>query len=309
MKRFFVGAIMLCLLCLSANVAQAQRLDSRDTSQLFDNTIFATQDTNAQGNYRWSQTPYSVLRDSIRNYDPDPTGALIMRKLYQNNTFLYGDTTNAAQKAIFEGLPPVLQKGPMVLGESGYSLIRPHKLILRGVNSQFSYAAINMQTINKLNNYGNVIFAYYGHDDVLTPSDIDEYPTAGRDIFEIRGEIFKPGGGFYRGASVAIQTTETHSATGYGTRFVVNATKNGETNTKELFVVNHQGSGKWSGASYSTGWAKFENGVLEQMSDADVLNELATTAPVGFTDNASARAALGTGKAWRDPSGFLRVTY
>lgn len=297
--------LMLFAISLSAN---AQRLDSRDTSQLLDNTIFATQDTNLAGTYRWSQTPYSVLRDSIRSFDPDPDGALMAEKFRASRLFYTGDVPDVAASLDFGGRGSInsLFEGQMAVAKD-YGVNGKSMAVFRdvGIDVRSENNNVDLSLSAKITDGSGLVspISINMKRTRLNNTGLQERLKAG----DIVGTLnFLGSSVSTRLGAIYVQVSDSMTATNHNTEMYFETVRNGSTAAQVSFKINDDG--KWEGASYLDGWAKFENGVLEQKTHSEVLNELAGNAPQ-YADNTAAVTALGTGKAWRDLSGFLRVTY
>lgn len=281
--------------------AEAQRLSNKPDSGLKpDSSLIAMQDLDSEGVWRWSKLSYGALRDSIRDYDNDPTGALVMQKFLDNGTFAFVTDTvgTLVSKSIVSSLLSNSKKFPVVMRANAIS--------------QYKHNGINVY------NWGGNAGLYYGSYQYNNAMNWRVFRSKGE---EHEGDFFTPSDGFWEfqlqesyptgylypfEMKVSPSRDSTHTLNHFGNYFHIKTTRNGESSSSATFEINEDGF--WNGTSYSSGYAKFSNGTLEEMTALEVLNDLGASAPV-YQDNAAASAALGTGKVYRDNTGYLRVSY
>lgn len=265
-KSIFKSMMLLMLFAFSLS-ANAQRLDSRDTSQLIDNTIFATQDTNLAGTYRWSQTPYSVLRDSLyHNYNP--TRGLV-----------FGDeAAYLASPSHFDlslGLDNFTNRNFLqsVGAEKTRAFFRTdgnasNVSISSGSSSNPNlFSALYLTTASHVSTKGNRIIANWA-DTADIFNGVVHYPDeTNRVFFDIELDVYA-GTNYRTLGHIQARTLEAFTASSMPVSLEFKTTKRGANTNNETLVLSKFGNGKWYGENYvssNAGVAVFGvNGVLEK---------------------------------------------
>lgn len=262
--------------------------------------------------WEWAKLDLDSLNNHIvENIPKDTTGFILGDK---NNTLQYlnvGTSRAEGSGAIYQFSPSLASVGWEDFSTSWWDR-GTFNVYSSGVKAtgRSSYNMYNEQSEQSLSG-SNITFYHFGQ--LATRGfgkygEIEAFLPSNTAIYGISSKAAYSGGSKFT-AQLVMASRDTVNASGGTGQALFNILQGDGTLVEGAFKVYGEASStKWSGASYSTGYAKFENGVLEEKTATELLNELGASAPQ-YQDNAAAVGALGANQVYRDNSGYLRVTY
>lgn len=292
--------IILVFAFVNSDAQIYKGLQEFDTLSVLGDGIFYTKEKRANGTYGTKQLPYSVFVDSLINSLPDldPTGALMGEKFRTHKTWFLGDTTGYYATW---GRTAKTSKGNVRIStwdDLGHSYLNKAGLatilLNEGGNAPFFSQSQFVRNLDDAHAKWSVA-SYYQPSGIPGAVGEGAFHLAMKPVLEISVSTHQEdtiGNLLYgvENAGIFFQPEVDQTQLNRNMSIYFKTTKDGASSMQNSLVIDK--NGKWFGDSYANGFAKFTNGVLEELTSSELISNLFSTTPVQFGSAAVANGGF-----------------